>query len=423
MGGDYKTSDLLNAIRNGASATYIERVPLATRTNLAEIGSAILDYDQIRAEFVYTLFTKIGLTLIKNKLYENPLKEFKLGMLDFGQDIEEIFVDLATAAVYNPALAETEVFKRSVPDIKAVFHRINREAMYKTTTQDQDLRKAFTSEGAMQNLIEKIITAIYTSDNFDEFLIMKGAFQRYLAEGKFTPVTVTAVTSEATAKAALAKIKEISNNMTFMKSDYNYAGVKNHTPKEDQIVLIGTAFDALLDVEVLAAAFNMDKADFIGRRILVDDFGGAANVICMVVDKGWFMMYDRLIKAEQIYNPQGMYFNHFLHHHGVYSVSPFENAVAFVTAAPTVTTMTITPDTKTVAGADGGTFQLIPVVTVGTNNPPSKCTYASADTAKVTVNSMGMVNVIKGAAAGVVVVTATNVFNTAKTATCTITIS
>lgn len=422
MAGDFKTSDLLNAIRNGASATYIERVPVATQANLAAIGSAILDYDQIRAEFVYTLFTKIGLTLIKNKLFENPLKEFKLGMLDFGQDIEEIFVDLVTAAVYDPSVAETEVFKRSVPDIKAVFHRINREDMYKTTTQDQDLRKAFTSEGAMQNLIEKIITSIYTSDNFDEFLIMKGAFQRYLAEGKFTPIVVTAVTSEATAKAALSKIKEISNNMTFMKSDYNYAGVKNHTPKDEQIVLIGTSFDALVDVEVLASAFNMDKADFIGRRILIDDFGGAANVVCMLVDKGWFMMYDRLIKAEQIYNPQGMYFNHFLHHHGVYSVSPFENAVAFVTAAPTVASIEITPATITVVGANGGTFQIIPIST-GTNNPPAKCTYASSVPAKAVVNSMGMVSVIKGAAAGEVTITATNVFDATKTDTTVITIS
>jgi hypothetical protein len=221
---------------------------------------------------------------------------------------------------------------------------------------------------------------------------------------------VNAVTSEATAKIALAKIKEISNNMTFMSKNYNYAGVNNHSQKSDQIILISTAFDALVDVEVLASAFNMDKADFIGRRVLVDDFGGLANVLCIVVDKDWFMDYDRLISSEQVYNPQGRYFNNFLHHHGVYSVSRFENAVMFQTATPTVSAVTVTPDAASLANLKAATYQLV-VEATGTNYAPSKCTFAS-DTAGVVVNSSGMVSVPATLEDVEVTITATNVFNT-----------
>jgi hypothetical protein len=206
-----------------------------------------------------------------------------------------------------------------------------------------------------------------------------------------------------------------------MKTDYNHAGVHNFSPKSDQIVLINTAFDALVDVEVMASAFNMEKADFIGRRVLVDDFGGLSNVLCAVVDKNWFMDYDVEIAADNIWNPKGRYFNNFLTHRGVYSVSPFENAVLFVTAAPTVSGITMLPAaTATVSGTKASTTQLY-IEAAGTNNPPSKCTWAS-DTAGVTVNSMGTVYVPAGTGNKDVVITATNIFNTARTATCTFTV-
>jgi hypothetical protein len=342
-------------------------------------------------------------------------------MLSFGQDIEEIFVELIKAQNYDPDTAESELFKRAIPDVRSLFHRINREEFYKTTIQMNDMKKAFTSENSLGSVVEGILSKLYTSDNYDEFLVMKNALNVYGTEGKFAPVVVGAVTDEATAKLALSKIKEISNNMTFMSTEYNYSGVHTTTEKENQIVLISTKFDALVDVEVLASSFNMDKADFIGRRVLVDDFGGLDNVLCAIVDKEWFMVYDRLIQSEQVWNPQGLYYNHFLHHHGVYSTSPFENAVLVVTASPTVTEITLTPETKTVSKGD--VLQLAVEVTGGTNLPVAKCTYESSNTARAIVNSMGTVVIPKTATSGDVTITATSVWNGAVDATCVITVA
>jgi hypothetical protein len=404
---DFKSSVLLNAIKNEASAMYQDRIPDATQDNLAAVGTAILSYNETRNEFVNALLNRIGLTIAKNMMFENPLKEFKKGTMAWGKDIEEIFVDIIKAEAFDPALAETTLFKRNMPKVSAVFHRLDRQDVYPQTVQYDDLKLAFTGESGMNDLIAKILQTPYTSDEVDEFLLMKNLIHMYGTEGKFHIVPVTPVIDNATAKAAMVTIKEISNNLIFPTTKYNFAGVTNTTPKDKQIILINTKFDAMVDVEVLAAAFNMDKADFIGRRILVDDFGGLDNVLCAVVDRDWFMVYDSLFSSEDVHNPKGRYYNYFLHHWQVLSTSPFSNAVLFVTVAPELTAITLTPATATVV--KGGSLQFN-VEATGTGNPSSKCTYTHDGTDSY-ISSTGLLIVGKNEAVvgGVITVTATSV--------------
>ena len=47
--------------------------------------------------------------------------------------------------------------------------------------------------------------------------------------------------------------------------------VTTWTDESRIVLLINADVMAEIDVEVLAAAFNMDKADFLGRVIVVDD--------------------------------------------------------------------------------------------------------------------------------------------------------
>lgn len=416
---DYKTTDLLNAIRNGASTEYKDRIPTATQTNMSQVGSAILDYTPTRNEFVNALLNRIAMVVVKNRLFENPLKEFKKGTLEWGKSIEEVFVDLVKGENFDSAGAESTLFKRNIPDIKSVFHILNRQNTYTTTVENAQLKQAFLSADGFNSLIEKIIQTLYTSDNYDEFLLMKNLIHTNGVEGKFQMYSVTPVTDEATAKAALSIIKEVSNDMTFMSDKFNHAGVKTSTPKNEQIVLINTKFDARVDVEVLASAFNMDKADFIGRRVLVDDFGGLSNVLCALVDKDWFMVYDNLFTTEDIYNPKGLYYNYFLHHWQTLSTSPFANAVLFVTVAPTLESINLYPATKTVS--KGETIQFT-VETVGTGNPPSKVVYTH-DGTDTTISTTGFMVVGKNETKEAITVTATSTFDEDISDTATITIA
>lgn len=414
--GKFKTSDIINAIRNGAGEAFKERIPEATQENLAELATAITEYEPDRNYFVSALMDKFALQIARNAMFENPLREFKGAMLTHGKDIEELFVDLVTAQVYDPEKAETEVFKRNLPDIKAVFHRENRQYLYKTTIHRDELRKALLSEDGLENLVNKIVQALYVGDSYDEFLIMKHLIAQYAIEGKFAVEVVAPVTDEATAKAALAKIKEVSNKMTFISDKYNYAGVKTCTLKPDQVILVTPEFEALLGVEVLAYVFNMDKAELNGRVVLIDDFGGLENVLCAVVDKNFFMVYDTVFDSSSIYNQDGRYYNYVLHHHGIMSVSPFANAVLFVTEEPEITELKVYPET---ANVTPGQFLQLRVEVEGDNYPPSKVKFEADDEA-VIINSMGLVYIGKNAVGdsdGIITITATSVYDDQVTAT------
>ena len=63
--------DVLNTIRANASTTYQERIPEATRNNISKVGSAILNYEPARNEFLNALMNRIGYVIVTSKLVKN----------------------------------------------------------------------------------------------------------------------------------------------------------------------------------------------------------------------------------------------------------------------------------------------------------------------------------------------------------------
>lgn len=380
--------DIVNAIRNNASTEYRNYVPVATNDveSLREIGAIIMDYVPLQNEFITALVNRIGRTILTSKMYENPWAMFKKGVLDFGETIEEIFVDIAKPFEFDPAVAENEVFKRVTPEVRTAFHTLNYQKFYKTTIYQEQLRTAFLSWDGITSLIAGIVDSMYKGANYDEFLTMKYMLARHILNGRVTPISVGAVNAN-TAKTAVTTIKGVSNAITFLSPDYNVAGVRNNTDKNNQYLLVDSRFDAMFDVEVLASAFNMDKAEFAGHRILVDSFGSLdierlgelfkndsnyhefsqdelneLNAVpAVLVDRDWFMIYDMLNQFTENYNGQGIYWNYFYHVWKTFSVSPFANAVAFVEGNPAVTSVTINPSAVSVS-TDSGSTTLTPSV-------------------------------------------------------------
>lgn len=381
-----RSSTLLNAIRGEATELYQARIPLATQLNIADVGAKIYEYSSTRNEFEEALFNKVGKTFLNIADFSNPLAVLKKGRLEFGDTVEEIFIDLIVAQGYDVKKAETEIWKRVKPIILASFHKINRTDFYKTTVQRDELRKAFNSPDGLEKTLTGIVSRLQVSNQLDEFEIMKSLINTTGTAGHLHIKVIANPVSEATARQAVTAIKEVSNNYMFLKPDFNFAGVKNSAGKDRQVLLINTAFQALIDVEVLAYAFNMSKADFENsRQIIVDDFGGLENVVAMVMDERWFQVYENVFEMENDYNKQGRYFNYWLHVWQVYGYSPFANATIFVTVAPTLASIDVLrTDGKTTYSA-GEAFQL-EVIATGSDDPypPAKATFThdgtSADT-------------------------------------------
>ena len=119
--------DVLNAIRNSATVNYQNYVPIATADpdNIREIGAIIMDMPQLQNEFLSALVNRIGRVILTSKMYSNPWEMFKKGMLEYGETIEEIFVNIAKPFQYDPQVAESDVYKREIPDVRSAFHVMN----------------------------------------------------------------------------------------------------------------------------------------------------------------------------------------------------------------------------------------------------------------------------------------------------------
>ena len=439
-------ADILNVIRNNASVDYRNYVPKADANDVESvrtIGAVIMDYPALQNEFLNALVNRIGRVMLTSKMYSNPIAFFKKGVLEYGESIEEIFVNIAKVQEFNPEIAEQEVFKRVVPDVRAAFHIMNYQKFYKATVTQEQLKQAFLSWDGVTDLIARIVDSMYTGANYDEFLVMKYLLARHILDGRVYPVTVPTVNAE-NAKAIVTTVKGVSNKLTFMNSEYNPAAVRTFTEKTDQYMIVNSVFDATMDVNVLASAFNMDKAEFLGHRVLIDGFGDldvarlgeifagdptynepsqdeltALNAIpAVIVDKDWFMVFDMLTQFTEQYNGQGLYWNYFYHVWKTFSVSPFANSVLFVPGTPSVTSVTVSPTTASVP--KGGSVSLSCVVVTEYFAPQTVVWTSNA--ADVKVSASGVVTVDADATSTTATITATSAFDDTKKATCAVTV-
>lgn len=439
--------DVLNAIRNSATINHKNYVPKATADadSIREIGAIIMDNPQLQNEFLSALVNRIGRVLITSKMYDNPWAMFKKGMLEFGETIEEIFVNIAKPYQFDPSVAENNLFKREIPDVRSAFHIMNYQKYYKTTIQNDQLRQAFLSWQGITDLISKIVDAMYTGANYDEFQTMKYMLAKHILNGNMYPITVPTVTT-ANMKEIVADIKGVSNDMEFMSTKYNISGVQTHTPKSEQYFIVNSKFDAVMDVEVLASAFNMEKAEFLGRRVLVDSFGALdtarLNVLfaddptyteigsselnaldkipCIIVDREWFMIFDNYYNFTEQYNGEGLYWNYWYHVWKTFSISPFHNNALFIPGIPTVTSVAVSPSSASVQA--GQSIQL--TATVQTTNFAPQTVDWSVDTEGVTVNASGVVTVGEDVISKTsITVTATSTFDSGISGTATIVVA
>ena len=439
--------DVLNAIRNNATINYKTYVPVATddADSIRTIGAIIMDNPQLQNEFLSSLVNRIGRVIITSKTYDNPWAMFKKGLLEFGETIEEIFVNIAKPFQFDPAVAESTLFKREIPDVRSAFHIMNYQKFYKCTISNDQLRQAFLSWEGITDLISKIVDSMYTGANYDEFQTMKYMIAKLILDGRIKPITIPEVEAN-NMKSIVSKVKSTSNKFEFLSDNFNIAGVKTNSKKSEQYILVNANFDAEMDVEVLASAFNMSKAEFVGKRVLVDGFGEldierlntlfdgdstyteistsdleALNKIpAILVDENWFMIFDNYTNFTEQYNGEGLYWNYFYHVWKTFSISPFANGVMFIPAIPTVTSVTVSPSTATVNA--GSSISLSATVQT-TNFAPQTVTWTS-NTEGVTVNESGVVTVDNVVANNTeVTITATSVYDSNVSGTATITVN
>lgn len=355
-----RTIDILNVIRTNASYAYQQSIPvISDTTDIPKVGEVLYGNPTLANEFINALVNRIALVVVNSATFNNPYADLKKGYIEYGESVEEIFVNIIKAQDFSVEKAPAREFKRSLPDVQSAFHTMNWRVMYPITIQREDLRRAFLSADGVESLITSILDQVYTSAEYDEFLLFKYMLIKTISAGKAYPVAFdsTHMTNGA------VEFRGYSNLLPFMKSDYNEAGVTTNTPKDRQQIFMDARFNAQFDVEVLASAFNMDKADFMGRLRLIDDFTTfdnerfeiiransdgleevtsaelalMADVKAVLVDEKWFQVYDNENVMTDTPVASGLYWNYFYHVWKTVSHSPFANIIVFVDDSATIT--------------------------------------------------------------------------------------
>lgn len=384
-----KTPEILNTIRESVGGDFQEGTPhvlsageemadgvMATSNDslmsIRAFGQAIMSNVGWQNAFLSELLNRIGLVIISSKSYQNPWANLKRGRLEYGEVIEDIFINICEPYNYDPEVAESQVEKRVKPDVEAMLYRINSQIFYKQTIEQVTLRQAFTSSTGVVNLITGIIDAMYTAMEYDERLAMKYILVQRLLNGTMYKQIIPA---NATSEQLITAVKTVSNLLMTPSRKYNSAGVLNYALKNDQYVFVTSAFDAQSGVEVLAKAFNVDYAQFSGRYIVLDDFSFTQDELArldiifadepsyirpntqqlaklkevplVTVDKDFFMVYDVEQYFDMRRNQQGLYENNFLHVWKVYASGYFANAIMYVETEPTITSVAVAPSQAT----------------------------------------------------------------------------
>ena len=341
-----KMIDLLNQIRADATQDYQDRIPEATRDNIEDIRYAMIDGDNIMVanEFTSTILNKLVKSIVHTKLFKNPLKTLKQGTKHIGDTIEEIYNNFLKGD--TPDKEGSTLLSRKLPDTKTVYHRMNYQNQYTITISREALTKAFASYDALEVYIQNLINTLYNSAELDEYLNMKEVIKSALDKGAITTVDIASpLESDVNGKEFIKNVKTISGLMAFPSDNFNaYTKVQTtdtkpittFSRKNEQVLILDTATDVSVSVDVLASLFNMSVAEFNDtRKIVIDSFPETdkGTVHACLVDEKFFQIYDDLFTITSFYNPKGLYTNYYLNVWQTIAYSVLVNGVAFVVPA------------------------------------------------------------------------------------------
>lgn len=339
------TQTLINSIRNSTELNGLTEVYDGSVDGLRDFGVAVNRSTRTQNAFVNELVDRIGLVVVTKAQLKNPLAIFKKGRLDQGRSVEEIFSDLIKAQSFNPEDAQNTLFKRSIPNVRVLFHDNWRKELYPNTIERTTLSQAFTSIQAFEDFIVSTYDAMYNSNQVDEYIWTKALTESYVANGHATYVEVAPVTDALSASNFVKTTRATATKMQLMQGSrkFNASGVHTTTPKNRTWIMIDADLDATLDVDVLARAFQMNKTDIEQHKLVVEGFS-VPGLQAVMFDSDIFKIFDKEFLMNSVENPKGLYWNTFLHVHQLFSMSKFNNFVAFMSSnIPTITKLNVTP--------------------------------------------------------------------------------
>ncbi len=418
----------LNAIREISSEIYHRYVPIIdSNTDIGKFAEPILTVPEVYNEFCNALVNRIVYTQFEIKSFRNPFVVLEGDRIPLGYAGQEIYVNPAKGRQYN-ANDFAGLLVKYEADVKVQYQAINSDLQYPVTFSRQQLKKAFTSWGDLETFIDGLSNSLYNGAYIDEYKNTKNIIAGAYKDNKAVIQTVSAVSDETTAKAFVEKARELYLNFQLPSSDYNAWAkcggegrpVVTWTNPEDIVMIVKNNVRAKLDVNVLAEAFNMDKATLLGNILTVDNFDvyddegtkiyDGSAIVGMIADKSWFRIKRQDMFMDSFYNANNRSIQYYLNLIKLYNFSLFANGVIFATAQPSVAIQSMKFAEGTAVSVDEDATKTVTVLTTPAW-ANATISYTSGSTSKFTVQADSSNNkraIITGVGSGTATLTASD---------------
>jgi hypothetical protein len=452
-------SYIINSINNVPGVGHID---LPTRDmSLKQIGDLILDTPAHRNAY-YDVLNRLALINMTRSYYEFPYGFMLRGSFTYGDSVEEIDVDAVDPLDYYDMLSQPEeVLTNYVPNVKSYIHSINLAKVYAVTVDYNQAAEAFLSEDGLFTLVDKLSETQYNSAKFDLYFLVKYMVQRRILSGTVAPIYVDGFDS-MTATEQVAEIKAIVNTLIEPSRKYNPAGILKAVSPSDMTLILDAHGEANYSTLNLALAFNKSEAEFRTSYTMIsdwttNDFTRLAKLIpniqefteaekavlasirgfCSTAE--WWQIYDKEIVFDGIpgdenataatnmttfSNPLTLRKTQFLHVQRIMSTSPFQPAFFITTTQPAISSVTVSPDTLTLAASAAKMSVQLTTTVVAVGGANKAVTYAidaTAAAAGVTVDVNGLIS-IPANYTGDITVTVSSIFDPTATDEATITV-
>ena len=334
---------------------YHQYVPVVTEsTTIGDFGAPILDTQNLDVlnDFV-GLLKKVVYTAVYNKTFNNPLAQLEGDRLPLGQFIEDVAINPSKARGFN-VNDFAGILQKYEAEVATQYLSVNSDLQYCVTLTRDKIRNAFTSWDNLEALISGYINSLYNGAYVTRYNQAKGLPLSAFEKGAIKYEVITNPTDEATAKALVRKMRADYSKFQIPSTKFNAwqdvkgegaFALKTWSDPQDIIVMISADVEALLDVEVLASAFNMSKADFLGRVIVVDDFSqydddgkvavDGSMIKAMICDRSFFKIKTQDFAMDSWFNPNNRTWQYYLNDVRMVNYSLFANAKIYTTAEPT----------------------------------------------------------------------------------------
>ena len=400
-----------------SGSIYHQYVPVVTdSTTIGEFGLPILDSSNtaVLNDFI-GLLKKVVYTAVNTRTFNNPLADLEGERMPLGQFIEDVYVNPVKARGFN-VNDFAGLLQKYEAQIASQILSVNSDLQYPVTITREKIRNAFTSWSNLESFVTGIINALYNGAYITRYNQTKGIVLAAYKGNNIQYETVSAVSDQSTAKALIEKIRATFSKMQVPSTKYNAWNkvkggeltLKTWSDPQDIVVLISADVDAKVSVQDLAYAFNMSEADFLGRKIVVDDFtqynddgtvavdGSAIQAV--VCDKAWFKIKTQDFAMDEFYNANNRTWQYYLNDVRMVNYSLFANAVAFVTSAPSINATDLDAAQSSISLKAGETKKVL--LTITPANATSTVTANSSATTYATASISGRYVVIEGKEAG-----------------------